>query len=523
MKKFLRASVVFLLSLGISVLCACAGSGVSVGNDSSGNVYSEEETSYPAESASTSGGEEEPEEESGKYGYEPVIEATMPRIDIVTENLSYATDYDRDAKLAGKIEYVSCTVSMSNCDEAAAFSAVPCKVKARGNYTLDYPKKPLRLKFDKKLNLLGMNGGNKYKSWVLLADYKDSSMLRNVTSFYFGKTILGSDGYYSADYRNVEVYLNGQYWGVYLLTEQQQTGTDRVDIAEPEENYTGTDIGYFVEYDGYYSDEENRQLTTFEVGYYGGGRLQQSNGGWTNALVNGYTIQSDVYSTEQTRFIKSYIGNVYEIIYRAVYENSFYEFNGDYTGIVKSSLTDAQEVIAQVVDLQSLADMYILQEIACDYDINWSSFYMSADMSDAGNKKLTFQAPWDFDSAYGAKTMESGRGIFAANSQNPWMVLLSRQSWFTDLVKAKWAELYAAGVPRKALEQIKTCKSVYAEYYNRNFNCWPGSMGHTFGELYTAFGSFRTEAAAAVYLYNWLYTRLNYLNGVWGNGADILA
>lgn len=44
------------------------------------------------------------------------------------------------------------------------------QLKARGNWTLNYPKKTLRIKFEKKQNLLGLNGGREYKNWVLLAE-----------------------------------------------------------------------------------------------------------------------------------------------------------------------------------------------------------------------------------------------------------------------------------------------------------------------------------------------------------------
>lgn len=52
----------------------------------------------------------------------------------------------------------------------------------------------------------------------------------------------------------------------------------------------------------------------------------------------------------------------------------------------------------QVVDVNSLADVYIINELLCDADVYWSSFFMSVDFGPGGNKKLRFEAPWDFDS-----------------------------------------------------------------------------------------------------------------------------
>ena len=84
------------------------------------------------------------------------------------------------------------------------------------------------------------------KSWVLLADYKDCALERNSVAFYLGQQILGSDGYYCSDFRQVEVYLNNLYWGVYLLAEQQQVNANRINVTEPDDNYTGTDIGFRI-------------------------------------------------------------------------------------------------------------------------------------------------------------------------------------------------------------------------------------------------------------------------------------
>ena len=90
-------------------------------------------------------------------------------------------------------------------------------------------------------------------------------MLRNKTAFQLADELLGKDGYYTADSEFVEVRINGEYRGVYLLTEQQQIGKGRIDINEPEKDYTGSDIGYLLEYDGYYNNEEP---------LYSGGGLQ---------------------------------------------------------------------------------------------------------------------------------------------------------------------------------------------------------------------------------------------------------
>ena len=130
--------------------------------------------------------------------------------------------------------------TLSNCDESFAFEGIGVNIRARGNSTFGAPKKPFRLKFDKKQGMLGLNGGQKYKSWVLMADYYDGSMLRTYGTFKFAKALM-ENVYYSSDCTHVEVYLNGEYRGVYLLCEQTQINRGRVDIPEMEEGDTSVE------------------------------------------------------------------------------------------------------------------------------------------------------------------------------------------------------------------------------------------------------------------------------------------
>lgn len=461
-----------------------------------------------------------------RYSYTPVITETMPRIQINTPDgdSSFATKHGMQDKIEGKVDYVDCTISVDRCEDEFVIENAAAEVKVRGNATLNYEKKPFRLKFKKKATMLGLNDGAKCKSWVLLADWKDLSLLNNDLAFYFGKTILGSDGYYSSDFRRVNVYINGSYWGVYLLVEQQQIDENRVDIAETEDNYTGNDIGYLLEYDGYYYNE-NVALGgdyTFEMDYYHNAPLKTLGGGMTKPRIKGYTIKNDIYAQSQVDFIQSYMDNVYTIAYKAVYEHQYYTFNSDFTDVVKSNYKSVEETVSAVIDVQSLADSYMLQEIACDYDVDWSSVYMDVDLSANGNKKLTFEAPWDWDSSFGVRPDVDSSGMYAANKSNPWFILFINESWFQKIIRDKWEDLYKFHVPEKALNMVTECKEAYRANYEANYRRWPACLDPLPGDRTDALNNCKSQAEAADILYNWLYTRLNFLNAQWGNGEDVL-
>ena len=441
-----------------------------------------------------------------------LIPDDMPIISINTADgsNSFVTDYGRDEKLQGLIDYVDAFISVNSGDEKFDFSDVEAEVKVRGNYTLTYDKKPIRIKFSNKQSMLGLHNGEKYKNWVLLADWKDLSMTNNALTFYLGNQLLGEDGYYCSDFRYVEVYINNNYWGVYLLAEQQEVKDGRFSTTEVADNYGDTDIGYMFEFDGYYTEEQEvpngEGDPTFTVNY--------SDDRYTQI---GYTVKSDIYSFEQLDFIKNYVQNTYLISKTAVNDNVYLEFDEAFTNIIESSAKSAKEAVGEVIDLQSLVDIYILQEIAVDPDIAWSSFYMSVDMSENGNKKLVFEAPWDFDSAYGIKKNYTAyEGLFAADSLNPWLSLLAHEDWFIEMVKERWNKMTEQKIQENALKLVLEIKENYSEQFTRNYDKWKKRALYGNGELTPKVNSFHTQGEAADYLYIWLSNRFRYLDSVWG-------
>ena len=266
----------------------------------------------------------------------------MPVIDIVTKDsrkdvMSFVTkpisryvaesmaSWTPGFKVPAEPYYEACSITLTDKDNSVLIDCADADVKVRGNRTTAYDKKPLRIKFSEKQNMLGLNDGNEFKNWLLLAEYKDFSMLRNKTAFQLADELLGKDGYYTAHSEFVEVRINGEYRGVYLLTEQQQIGKGRIDINEPEKDYTGSDIGYLLEYDGYYNNEE--PLYSFRVNYHHNAPLTPYDGKcgsgktalpFSNGKNDvGFTIKNDIYSKEQHDTIAKYLNNVYDIMYEA--------------------------------------------------------------------------------------------------------------------------------------------------------------------------------------------------------------
>ena len=111
--------------------------------------------------------------------------------------------------------------------EYADSELVTSEFKVRGNTTPDLFKKPYQIKIGEKTDLFGMGKG---KTWVLLANYLDSSLLRTSIMFEVAQK-LGMD---ASNFQSVDVYVNGCYEGVYLLCEKINIEPNRVEIRDLE-------------------------------------------------------------------------------------------------------------------------------------------------------------------------------------------------------------------------------------------------------------------------------------------------
>ncbi len=435
--------------------------------------------------------------------------------------------------------YESCTITVTDEAGMIQMQNVPAEVKVRGNWTTTYDKKPLRIKFTETQNLLGLNDGAEMKNWVLLAGYKDATLLRDKTALAIGEALLVPDGLYVADSQLVEVEINGEYWGMYLLTEQQQINRDRVAITEAPAGYTGTDIGYFLEFDGYYKNEDplqqvfvdyadNAPLVPFD-GEGGGGRTMTclSTGGRDRKKNVGMTIKSDIYAEEQRVFIETYLNQVYRILYAAAYEDTAYTLDGTLELVEREDLTPQQAVEA-VVDVQSLADMYLLSELTCDADIYWSSFFLSVDHGPDGDGRVRFEAPWDYDSALGnKKRCMDGQGFYAANivpdvndsyeTIHPWLAVLMYEDWFCEIIRETWTAAYDAGAFDEVVTMIADEAAQYEAAFARNEARWGNILDNSAfrSELCSRAAKCRTHADAAAYLQEWLTARIEFLNEYW--------
>ena len=442
--------------------------------------------------------------------------------------------------------YEDCFITLRSGEGKQLLDSCSAQVKVRGNWSSRYPKKSLRIKFDRKRNLLGLNDGARQKNWVLLAGYKDISMLRDKAALSLSREILGADGLYAADAELVSVTINGEYWGVYLLADLQQVSAHRVNITEPDKGYTGTDIGYFLEYDGYYVYEE--ALESFPLDFAGNAPLRVYDGNPDTRVTCcplpvsdddpkepvGITIKSDIYSKEQHDFIENFINQTYRILYEAAYHQKAFVFDDAYREISENPALTPQQAVERVVDTRSLVDMYIISELTCDADLYWSSFFMDVDFGPEGDRKLRFEAPWDFDSAMGNRDRcLDGTGFYACNlipdvkggpeqggeycTVNPWLTVLACEDWYQELVRETWKRVRESGALERACALIAEDSAALQREFKKNYKKWDNIRQNRLFvyELSEPAKSCRTEAEAAAFLQQWLTARIGFLDSRW--------
>ena len=290
----------------------------------------------------------------------------------VTVNVDYATDelpiinIHADGPIESKEEYVDMTFSMENC--YTEIKEVTGGIRLRGNSTKTFPKKPYRIKFDKKQSLFGLE---KAKSWVLLAEYLDPSAMRNFTALTLGGQ---SDGLkFTCTPHKVNVYLNGEYIGLYTLCEQVQENEGRVDIETEitSDMVEITDYNFLVCMDEKHLNDVDAEEDVTYV------RIKEFN----YVMELKYPEKDDFPSEAQ---FKDFIERLKVYIYDTL-----------------KLMNDAsEEQVRQKINIKSLIDFNIIDNIMMEYDhaiYSYNMYYTNTSDDPEENGKLNFGPIWDYD------------------------------------------------------------------------------------------------------------------------------
>ena len=403
----------------------------------------------------------------------------MPRMSINTNGVS----------ITSKEDYIDCTVTILSNNQDFNLNQVQAGIRLRGHSTSNFEKVPYRIRFQDKTQPLGLGSGPS-RSWILLAEYMDISMLRNYISYNLAKKLLRNS--FSSTVEFVEVYLNNVYKGVYLLAEQTQVGEYRVNIDESGvEDPFILDTGFLLELE---TDMTRRlaeganMVDWFTIPGYT--NLTVDFGWWNMAEyplsneVGFYLIKSEAKNLEQIQFIQNYMLDVYNAIY----------------------VDKTYEAVNELVDIESAVDMYIMQLLTNDMDYNYSSNYV---YKDAGGK-LVFGPPWDHDLCFG--NHYQNREIDALHIYHL-LYALSNYDWFRLLVLERWG-IVNGPVLINLINEIRTLltstSSLNQIPFNNDYNLWKSTRRND--GWHGIYVQYTSQADAAAALVQWYDYRVIFIN-----------
>jgi hypothetical protein len=258
-----------------------------------------------------------------------------------------------------------------------------------------------------------------------------------------------------------------------MLIEKVTVNEDRINIVNGSEN-PAVDADFMVELDNYASKAGEKGIV------------------WFTAKSFPYEIRGeDNYTTERCDYIDQWVTNVYNI-----------------------ACDGTEAEIREVIDIDSLVDTYLVEEIMKNIDCGWSSFFLYR-----RDGKLYFGPGWDFDLAAGNdarldngsyKNIYAGDGRYGFSQQNPWFLRLMEKDWFKVVAAERYMELEEQGIFEGLFTELDRVYGTCKESFEHNFEKWP-IFGQTINQEPRQIRDLHSVEEHFNYLKEWLGNRIVWL------------
>ena len=345
----------------------------------------------------------------------------------------YIETYNKKS-ISSKSTYVYATAYyVDENDEVTRYDSL--QIRGRGNSTWSSmgEKKPYKLKFNEKIKLLGKGYAN-CKPWVLLANTGDKSLIRNALTSRMCD-FLGLHN--NPGHKFIDLYLNGDYRGNYMISDHIDVRPHRVNVVEQEYPLTdASDItgGYLLEVDGFHD----------------GNCFASSH----NVYIRIHYPEEDQIATSQTSYIKNYINS---------FESAL--FGGNFT--------DPETGYRAMVDSASLINWFLVTEITANIDGYYSSYFYK----EQGDPLLYFGPCWDYDIAYDNDTritptthqLMSDAGYGDAKT---WVNRMWVDPWFSKSVYERYSKALDDGLLEFLYHEIDSLAELLDESQRMNYKKW---------------------------------------------------
>lgn len=411
------------------------------------------------------------------------IEAKKAELPVV--NISIPEFLGEDGKLEDfkAKKKINANLEVSNCSESMKTATLTIKGRGNSSWT-NAPKKSYTIKFKDKQNFLGLG---KNKSFALIANYFDKTLLRNFTSYKLAKTVF-TGMTWNPDAKCVNLFINNVYQGVYLAVETIKIGEKRVnipDIADCKDIADFNNYGFILEVDS--RQDENFNFRT------------ENNVPFSLKEPDGEDLQDDVKKKIQEKVQAA--------------ENALYS--------VDFKNPSSENYYGNFLDVDSFVDWWLLEELAKNTDSNfYSSCYIYFNPTD---KKFCMGPVWDFDLGWGnINSTETYTGFKVCESSNKdnetwesWILQLLKDDNFKEIAKSRWSQLkpkieeYFGTGNTDGYEAKFESLQYDAEL---NFERWP-ILGKETWKCPAGAEERKTFTAEKEFFINWKNNRIQWLDG----------
>jgi hypothetical protein len=367
-------------------------------------------------------------------------------------------------------------------------------VEIRGSSSQSFPKKGYAVETqnpdgtNNNISILGLPAEN---DWILNGPYSDKSLMRNALAYILSGWLMD----YAPRVKFCEVVINGNYRGVYILTEKIKRDDNRVNIAtlNPDENsgdeLTGGYILKFDKFDGAFSDGFPSQYPPFP-------------GSQGQTFYQYHYPKADEITGPQKAYIQNYIAGMESVMKSANFADSL-------TGYPK------------YFDVESIIHFIFIHEIGRNVDGYRLSTYFYKD-KDSKDSRLHLGPVWDFNLAFGNVDYCIGPGTagWALNFNDYcpgdywvihfWWKRIFEEPSFQKKMRERWIELRADKLSNERIfHLVDSLENMLQQPAARNFQRWP-VLGEYVWPNPVVHGSYQAEMG---YLKNWLTNRLIWLDG----------
>jgi hypothetical protein len=367
-------------------------------------------------------------------------------------------------------------------------------IEIRGQSSQMFPKSGYgfetrnQLKEDSSVSLLGMP---RESDWILSAPYSDKTMMRNPMTYYLGNHM----GRWQPRTQWCELYLNGDYRGVYMLVEKIKRDKDRVNIDKINSPGSANDTvsgGYIVKVDKLDGLPSNEYFLTTPVKYPG-----------THYYNFTYVYpKAEEIKPDQKTYIKNFLT----------------EFESALNG---SNFKDPVNGFRKYIDEKSFVDFQIIQELSNNVDgYRYSTFFHKEKDSDGG--KLIAGPLWDFDLCYGnvdysADRLATDKWLYTTygsweSSCMHWWARLMQDADYVKLVKWRYSVLRAGPFNSDSImTYLDNNQALLGNAIDRNFERWPILDQYVWPNSYIGY----TYDNEMDFLKTWISDRLDWMDTKW--------